>query len=245
MAAPKPQRRPIGEILVSQGLATEDDIAKALELQKEGDPRPLGQIILALTEVGSDDVVRVLAKQFDMECVDLDKIDFDASAVGLVSRDFAWENIILPYRYEGGFLKVAIFDPLYLDPLQKIAESTGLKVKPVLSTIEALDRALQRVYRGSPMQPSPLRPPLLWERKQDLRRLIGLFLKDFSSTSGRIMKISRMALGALLAYRWTSVRELMEMMEIASKRAPNDVIRMEHLPSKIRGTQTTADEGKT
>ncbi|MCW8132618.1 MAG: hypothetical protein KIS92_19875 [Planctomycetota bacterium] len=236
------KRRPIGEILVSQGLASEADIAKALDLQKQGDPRPLGQIILALTEVGSVDVVRVLANQFEMDFVDLDKIDFDASAVSLVSREYAWENIILPFRYEGGFLKVAIFDPLYTDPLQKIAESTGLKVKPVLATIEALDRALQRVYRGSPMHPSPLRPPLLWERKQDLRRLIGLFLKDFSSTSGRIMKISRMALGALLDYRWQSVRELMDAMEVASKRAPNDVIRMEHLPSKVRGSQA-AEEG--
>jgi len=245
LSEPKPQRRPIGEILVQQGLATQNDIAKALDLQKAGDPRPLGQIILALTEVGSDDVVRVLAKQFDMDYVDLDKIDFDPSAVSLVSREYAWENIILPYRYEDGFLRVAIFDPLYLDPLQKIQESTGLKVKPVLSTIEALDRALQRVYRGSPMQPSPLRPPLLWERKQDLRRLIGLFLKDFSSTSGRIMKISRMALGALLDYRWQSVRELMDVMEVASKRAPNDVIRMEHLPSKVRGTTTANDSQET
>mgnify|MGYP001583410502 CR=1 FL=1 len=226
-------RRPIGEILIAQGLATPADIDKALDLQRQGDPRPLGQIILAITEAGTDEVVRSLAKQFDMEYVDLDSAPIDPAAVALITREFAWQNILLPYRYEFGMLYVAVFDPIYTEPVQEISRSTGLKIHPVLATIESLDRALNRVYRGSPMQPSPLRPPPLSERKEDLRRLVGLFLKDFSSQSGRIMKVSRLALAALLAYPWQSVRELMDVMEEASRRSGTDVIRMEHLPSRM------------
>lgn len=237
----KAHRKPIGEILIAQGLATQADVQRALDLQRQGDQRPLGQIILALTEVGSEEVVKVLAQQFEMEYVNLDAIEIDAAAVSLVSREFAWENILLPFRYDEGQLLVAIFDPIYLDPLQKVHEATGLQIRPVLATIEALDRALQRVYRGSPMQASPLRPPPLSERKQDLRRLIGLFLKDFSSQNGRIMKISRLALGTLLEHAWTSVRELMDVMEAASKAAPNDVIRLEHLPPGLREGRTHED----
>lgn len=227
-------RRPIGEILIAQGLATPADIDKALDLQRQGDPRPLGQIILAITEVGTDQVVRSLAKQFDMEFVDLDKAPIDPSAVALVTRDFAWQNILLPFRYEFNMLYVAVFDPIYNEPLAEIQRGTGLKVHAVLATIEALDRALNRVYRGSPMQPSPMRPPPLFERKEDLRRLIGLFLKDFSSQSGRMMKVSRMALGALLSYPWKSVRELMDVMEASSRKSGSDVIRIEHLPAQFQ-----------
>lgn len=229
-----PKRRPLGELLIELGLATREQVQAALDLQKQGDQRPIGQIILSQTEIDYEDIAKALAQQFAMDYVNLDRTDIEAAAVQLIPREFAWENIVLPYRYEAGHLLVAVFDPMYLDPLEQIEEISGLKVHPVVTTIESLDRALRRCYQGGDYRDSPLRPPPLSQRQADLRRLVGLFLKDESSQSGRIMKISRMALGALLNYNWRSVRELLDTVEGACRVAPGDVVRMEHLPKRVK-----------
>jgi hypothetical protein len=191
--------------------------------------------VLAITEIGAEDIARALAIQFGMEYADMDTVPIDPDAVRLVDKAFAWENILLPFRLANGVLTVAVFDPVYLDPLEEIRARTGLKVEPAIATIESLDRALSRCFGECPGRAERSRPaPPLSDRKEDIRRLVGLFLKDFSSTEGRVMKISRMALDALLRFPFTSARHLLDTMDAACHAAPHDIIRLEHLPAEVR-----------
>jgi hypothetical protein len=233
---PQAARIPLGEILIQQGLATQEDVQRALELQKLGDQRPLGSILLSQTEIGSEDLSRALAEQFHMEWLDVEKVTADPAAVALVPAEFAWRYLALPYAFEEGRLCVAVFDPIYTEPLTKIRELTSVEIKPALTTLEALQKALRRCYRRPPVSLATEKTPPLHERKEDLRRMIGLFLKDCSGRNerGHAVRISRLALDTLLSYPWDGARDLLDAVECACKASPLDVIRLQHLPEKVR-----------
>lgn len=80
----------------------------------------------------------------------------------------------------------------------------------------------------------PIILPPLRERREDIPLLIEFFLKKLSS--GREpKKISPEAMNALTAYRWPgNVRELQNTIERLIILAPDDMIRLEHIPENIQ-----------
>ncbi|MEX2503966.1 MAG: chemotaxis protein CheA [Egicoccus sp.] len=53
----------LGDLLIEQGLATPEDVALALGVQKSGDKRPLGEILVELAKTPAEGIDRALATQ--------------------------------------------------------------------------------------------------------------------------------------------------------------------------------------
>ncbi len=78
--------------------------------------------------------------------------------------------------------------------------------------------------------------PPLRERREDIPLLTQHFLREFAGKHQIASKhVDREVLDAFLAYRWPgNVRELANVLESACVSYPDQVIRLEHLPNRVR-----------
>src|SRR5690606_1238306 len=94
--------------------------------------------------------------------VNLYHIDFSRELLEKVPADIAEEFRLIPVyvrhvRRQGDTLYVAMDDPLNLDALQKVADASGLPVKPMVAAPTDIENAIRVYYLGLP--PLEKKPP--------------------------------------------------------------------------------------
>ena len=139
--------KPLGEVLVEERLISREQLADALERQKETG-RPLGTILRESGLVEEKALVEAVAKQIGVPFVDLETRAPDPSVVSLVPVGFATSKEALPVRLEGNALVVAMTHPSNRATVQAIAETTGYDVIPALAVRRDVMRAIERVAAG-------------------------------------------------------------------------------------------------
>jgi len=131
----------LGQLLVERGLLPEDDLQRALVLQRERKGR-LGKILLDLGYVSSQDLQTVLSEQLNIPRVDpVELQDLPMEAASLPSS-FLRQSLVYPYRIEDGAVYVAMADPLDSDNIRAIAQLLGRKVEVRLASEAAILKAL-------------------------------------------------------------------------------------------------------
>ncbi|MBI2378595.1 MAG: type II secretion system ATPase GspE [Deltaproteobacteria bacterium] len=138
---------PLGEILISMGACTADEVNDALTEQQENGDKRIGQILIANKRVKPVEVVRALAAQLELaviEKIDIDKVPDEF--VQVVPIAFAKQNECLPVSKLGDSVIVAISDPLNTDALDDLAMLLGSRVTPVIAHAEAVTQAINKVY---------------------------------------------------------------------------------------------------
>ncbi len=99
----------IGDLLLERGMITEKQLDEAIETQKHWGTR-IGDIIQARGWVKPYLLGQVLAEHFEKPNVDLLKNRLDESLLDRESLSTYSENLFVPWRREGGLLKVAVVD---------------------------------------------------------------------------------------------------------------------------------------
>src|SRR5688572_17740368 len=140
-----PSRPRLGEVLLSSGLVTEDQIMLALAEQKRTGDR-LGRILVDKRVLTETQLTRVLAEHFGTTFVDLDDRTLDFTATRLVRESFARRHQALAIGWEDDRLLVAMANPADVFAIDDIRSMTGQEVKPVMVEPEQLKRAIDRVW---------------------------------------------------------------------------------------------------
>jgi type IV pilus assembly protein PilB len=148
VGARKPEAR-LGEVLVAQGLITEDQLSRALSAQKMS-LAPLGAVLVKQGAVNEDRLTQVLSVHLDAPIADLRDGSVDAEAARTVPEDFARRHVILPLRRDNGHLAVALSDPSNLPLLNDIRLITGLPVAPYIASPSDILANLSRVHSMRP-----------------------------------------------------------------------------------------------
>jgi type IV pilus assembly protein PilB len=133
----------LGEILVDEGLISEEQLAMALgEQQRRG--RSLGRVLIDLGLVKEPDLVAALAMKIGLEFVDLSDYPVDPSAAALVPEQVARRYRALPIGYDNGRLVVAMSDPANVFALDDIRTITRMDIKPVVATSSDIEAAIRK-----------------------------------------------------------------------------------------------------
>jgi len=138
----KPKR--LGDILVSSGMITEEQLEKALK--EKGPNQKLGDVLLQKGYITELQLVEVLEFQLGIPHVSLYNYPFDKSLIKLVPKEFAKRNLVLPLKKESGKLFVAMADPLDYFALNDLRLSTGFTIEPVISIKEEIIKSINRLY---------------------------------------------------------------------------------------------------
>jgi len=113
----------IGDLLIANRLLSEDQLQEAIETQRQWGTR-LGDIILAKGWVRPMVLAQVLADHFDKPNVNLLKTKIDESLLDRDNLSTYSENLFVPWRREGGLLKVAVVD-INAELLELVGEVVG------------------------------------------------------------------------------------------------------------------------
>lgn len=137
---------PIGEVLKEYGYITDEQIAAAVNYQKENRGKRFGAILIELGFVTEEQMLEALATRLDLKKVEIDRITVDSEAVEKIPRQLAEKYLVLGVQLRNETLSVVVNDPLNLYGLEDIRQTTGCELTLLLSGKEALTRAIQYHY---------------------------------------------------------------------------------------------------
>ncbi len=96
----------------------------------------------------SEEANRSLASQFGMAVYpDLSSYRLSREQQKKVPYAFVKKNFVMPFKEEGGFILVAVSDPLNLEPLEEIRLMLDTPVKAVYTPKDAILNAINEAYR--------------------------------------------------------------------------------------------------
>jgi type IV pilus assembly protein PilB len=142
------KRRPkqLGQILLEQGLLSEEQLEHALN-EHRNTPKSLGRVLIDLGYIRERDLVRALAEQVGLEFVDLSEYQVDPGATTLLPDVIARRYRAIPIGEREGRLLVAMSDPANVYALDDIRAITNREVQPVVATATDIEQAIEK-YGG-------------------------------------------------------------------------------------------------
>jgi type IV pilus assembly protein PilB len=140
------KRRKIGEILVSNGKLSPEQLVELLRAQKKH-PKPLGQLLIEKNIITNEELQTILGEQLGIPHIWLRKGMVDPRVVRVVPKEQALEHSIVPMFVVHDTMTLATSDPHAYFIFDEIEKLTRLKVQPVLCRTDDIVEAIHQAYR--------------------------------------------------------------------------------------------------
>ena len=141
MSMQKIRRRRIGEMLVSEGLVTPDQLAEALERQKDSG-ESIGEVLLHDKLVSEADIVRTICVQYQVPYISPRLYDRQSDLADKFDADFLYKNRILPLDRVGDSVILAIGDIPTEETEEKLLAELGPSIFYYFSTSSEIKQVL-------------------------------------------------------------------------------------------------------
>ncbi len=136
---------PIGKILFDAGVVTREQVTEALDIQRAEGGKTF-EILVRLGYLDKDALHSVLSRLQGIATIDLDHFKVSPDLLGLVPKEIALRELVLPIDKLGKLLTVAMACPLDVDTIDQIEQITGLKVKAMLCRYDDVAEAVEKHY---------------------------------------------------------------------------------------------------
>lgn len=141
----------LGDLLIKQNVLTEEELKKALELQK-GSGKKIGEVLVDNGFITEEMIVRALQMQLGLKVVQLAGVTIPKEVRGLVSVDLLKKYTCIPFEldpYNANILHLAMADPMDMMAIDDISIVTNLQVEPYIATTRDIRTAIDRWYGAS------------------------------------------------------------------------------------------------
>ncbi|WP_173558653.1 GspE/PulE family protein [Eubacterium pyruvativorans] len=135
----------LGEMLVSMGQLTEEQLKEALDLQKKQKGR-FGEILIDNGFITEEQLIETLRIQLGIDFVDLTKTEIDPAMSKYVPKAMAKEYLIIPVRVSNDNLFLAMEDPLNFLAQEEAAHTSKKKIVPMIASRSAIEHAISTLY---------------------------------------------------------------------------------------------------
>ena len=134
----------IGDLLVTNGLVTEEQVVKALAKQhEEGHKKLLGEILVQLNYVSEEQVMEVVAEAYNIPFARISPKVIDPRVIKVLPRDFLEKQVVLPLFVVSGMLTVAVHEPSNIFLIEEMERLAGCSVQIVAATARDIQLTLQ------------------------------------------------------------------------------------------------------
>jgi len=172
-----------GELLVSKGLLSREELVKVLNEQRKQGGR-LGEVLLRLEMLNNEDVTRALAEHLSMEYIRLDdigKIDkIDKNIAQMLPESIAKRFCLVVVGEADDKVVVAMADPLNVIAMDTVTLKMKRHIKPAISSPREIRRAIEVIYHGSDAEERQLRDLVELEVGQEEKRGKEELLEDIA-----------------------------------------------------------------
>ena len=135
----------IGDLLVREGLISPAQLTAALQDARQNNTR-IGYSLIKLGFIAEADLTRMLARQYRVPAVDLERVNVDPKIIKLVTPELAHKHVVLPLRRVGRTLTLAMANPIDVGAIDALKFSTRMEIEPVVVGEYTLRSHLLRYY---------------------------------------------------------------------------------------------------
>ena len=139
------QKKRLGDILVMAGKITPYQLSQALNAQKILGKK-LGEVLIDEGIVSENDIIDAITTQTGIEKIDLNNVIFDKKAIKLLPQSLCDKYNLVPFGFDGESIKIALEDPLNIFAIDDVSISTGLNVKSYISYKKDIYKFIQINY---------------------------------------------------------------------------------------------------
>jgi type IV pilus assembly protein PilB len=145
MAAPVVAIERIGDLLVREGLITREQLARALEEQRQSGTR-VGYNLIKLGFIEENELTKMLARQYKMPAIDLSRFEVDPKIAKMIPTELAVKNLVIPLKRDGRTLTIAMADPTNLGVLEDLKFITRYDIFPVIAGEFTLRNVIEKIF---------------------------------------------------------------------------------------------------
>jgi type IV pilus assembly protein PilB len=135
----------LGDMLIQQGMISEEQLSVALQKQKTEHKR-LGEVLIGDGFITENQLIETLRVQLGIDYIDLTKLDIDPSMSRLIPAHGANKYAIVPVRMTKGTLFLAMADPLNFVAIEYARDTSGKKIVPMIATSDAVSHTISVLY---------------------------------------------------------------------------------------------------
>ena len=149
MSIAAPQHRPLGQILIAEGILSEDQLRIAL-LEQMKLNQPIGKLLVSLGFVSEATLRQALSETLGKQSIDLKHAVIDPQALKLIPREVAKRYHLLPLDYNPQIQRLTlaisdINDIVGLDRVRTVLPE-GTEIETLLAGESEIDRAIDQYY---------------------------------------------------------------------------------------------------
>ena len=141
-------KKRIGDILVEEGILTEEQLEEALKAAK-AENKKIGEAITDLGFASEQDIAEALSSQLGFEYVNLSTVHIPDNVLSLINESVLRKHLMIPYAFVPKTInqvKVAMVDPMDMSAIDDFSIVTNLLVVPSVATTRDILIALDRYY---------------------------------------------------------------------------------------------------
>ncbi len=129
----------IGELLLSRGLVSRDQIQRGL--QQAG--KRLDHSLVELGFLSEEAALQAIGEELGMRYVELGQVDVDPELLGHFPAREIFRHALFPIRRRNGSVVMATSDPFDLESLDELGSLSGFHLEPVLARREDIVRLIK------------------------------------------------------------------------------------------------------
>ncbi|MDF2486564.1 MAG: hypothetical protein K0R46_2732 [Herbinix sp.] len=141
-------KKRLGDILISAGIISEEQLMQALKRQKEYGQK-LGETLIDLGFTNEMEIANALHGQLNCDLVILSERRIEPDIIKLVGEELLRKHLAIPFEFKKGYaniLRVAMANPLDIIASDDIAIVTNLQIEPAVSTPTDIAAAIDKYY---------------------------------------------------------------------------------------------------
>ena len=136
----------LGELLIANEYITQEQLNKALEIQKKVPGKKLAEVLVEQGFITQRTVYKMLERQLGVEFIDLSGVVIPKEMSRILPRSLARKYNVVPVSANAETLSLAMVDPLNFVATDAVRLACKRKVVPMLATAEAISRAITDLY---------------------------------------------------------------------------------------------------
>ena len=145
---PQIRRFPLGRHLVRAGVITNDQLIQALQMQAS-QGAPIGEILVSEGMASDQDILAALSRQYGLPLIDLAADPPDPLLPGLRGSDFWLQHRVLPWKRIGNSILIATSRPDLFWQVRAGLDRDGPELLPVLASEASITAAIAAHFADS------------------------------------------------------------------------------------------------
>jgi len=136
----------LGELLVERGIINDQQLEKALSVQKDRGGL-IGELLVELGFIKEEDIAQSLTAQYGFPYLPLGNYDINPEIINVVPGRVARQYLLMPVDKIGNNLTLAMSNPLNVQAIEDVEFLSGCSVQTFVSTSSDIKKAIAKYYK--------------------------------------------------------------------------------------------------